>query len=112
MIGKHYNYHEYNCAHFVAEWYKTKLGITIPTDGVFELSFAKWLRQNFTQIQAPVENALVLMNDVRFAHIGIYHNNCVRHNWKPARGKGSVVQTPLGIVQRNYKKVTYWQWSK
>jgi cell wall-associated NlpC family hydrolase len=112
MIGKHYSYEHYNCAHFFAEWYRQKLGIEIPVTDQFELSFILWLRRHFKQIDKPVEHCLVYMKQRNLTHVGVYADNGVYHNFKPARAKGSVVHWPLGVIQRNYEKVSFWQWSE
>lgn len=111
MIGKHYNTN-YNCAHFVSEWYKEKLNITIPNEGHFELSFVRWLRNNFKQVVSPVDNCMVRMKKHGVSHIGVYADNGVYHNYKPRVSHGAVVHWPLGVVQRNYDEVTYWVWSE
>lgn len=109
MIGKHYDYIHYNCAHFVAEWYKEKLGIVIPTTGVFELSFSLWMARHFKEIEHPVDNCLVTMKQRRDAHVGVYADYGVYHNHKPGDRAGSVVHWPLTAVQRNYNEVRFWQ---
>lgn len=110
MIGKHYSIN-YNCAHFVAEWYREKLNIEIPVENEFELSFVRWLRNNFEQVNEPVENCMVRMSKNKVSHIGVYADNGVYHNYKPATvSNGAVVHWPLGVTQRNYDEVTYWVW--
>lgn len=111
MIGKHYK-DDYNCAHFVADWYKNKLNIDIPVENEFELSFVRWLRNHFKQVNKPCNNSLVLMRQYKSMHVGVYADNGVYHNHKPVECKGSVVHWPLGVIKRNYEKVTYWVWSK
>lgn len=112
MIGKHYSIN-YNCAHFVSEWYKDKLNIEIPNTGHFELSFVRWLRDNFTQVDKPVENCMVRMVKNKVSHIGVYADDGVYHNYKPVTvSNGAVVHWPLGVTQRNYDEVSYWLWSK
>ncbi len=110
MIGKHYNRREYNCAHFVADWYD-QLGIEIPRKGVFELSFLVWMRKHFIQVCLPVTNALVLMTKNGERHIGVYADYGVYHNYRSGTKHGSVVHWDLGVIKRNYDEVTYWVWS-
>lgn len=112
MIGKHYSLTQYNCAHFLAEWYKVKLDIEIPVFNEFEMSFLRWMRHNFKQVQNAEENCLVYMHRNHETHIGVYADYGVYHNYKPERAHGAVVHWPLGVVLRNYEKVTYWVWSK
>lgn len=111
MIGKHYSIN-YNCAHFVADWYFEKLNVVIPTEGQFELSFVRWLRTRFVKIDKQEENCLVLMKQNKISHIGIYAENGVYHNYKPTSSHGAVIHVPLGVVQRTYNEVTYWKWSQ
>ncbi len=111
MIGKHYSIKDYHCAHFLAEWYETRLGVTIPIVGEFEVSFMRWMRKHFTQIDNPVDNCLVYMYKNKTAHVGVYFDYGVYHNYKPARSAGAVVHWDLGVVKRNFEKVSYWQWS-
>ena len=110
-VGKHYS-DDYNCAHFVSEWYREKLNIVIPTNNQFELSFVRWLRHNFKQIDKPVENCLVSMKKDKMSHVGVYADNGVYHNFKPGHRNGAVVHWTVGVVKRNFEKVTYWVWSK
>lgn len=112
IVGAHYDYYRYNCAHFVADWYNQKLGITIPTDNCFELSFARWLRKHFVQIDKPQDHCIVHMQDVKLSHVGVYSDYGVYHNWKPTNGKGSVVHSTLTRIRKSYAKVTYWKWSE
>lgn len=112
MIGKHYSKEHYNCAHFVSEWYKEKLGIEIPDNDVFSLSFAKWMRSNFNQVPTPVNNALVLMKTVNGLHVGIYSDYGVYHNYQTRNKHGSVVHWDIGVINRHYQEVTYWVWSQ
>lgn len=112
MIGIHYERDNYNCAHFFADWYREKLGIEIPVINEFSLSFMRWLRHNFTESKNPVDHCLVYMVENKSAHVGVFYNHEVYHNYKPFRAKGSVVKWPLGVVKRNYKEVSYWVWSQ
>jgi hypothetical protein len=111
MIGKHYSV-DYNCAHFVSEWYKEKLNIEIPTEGQFEMAFIRWLRNNFKKIDKPVENCLVRMKNGKENHIGVYADYGVYHNHKPQFSHGSVVHWTVGVTKRNYTEVSYWLWSQ
>ena len=113
MIGRHYDRENYNCAHFVADWFKSRLGIEIPTGNVWELSFAIWLRKHFTEISKPEENCIVLMDlHSGSRHIGVYYNFGVYHNYQAGFAYGSVVHWSTGQIKRTYKKVTYWKWSQ
>ena len=112
MIGRHYS-NKYHCAHFVADWYKEKLDIEIPIVREFEISFVFWMRRHFTQIPIPEENCLVKMKTRQdAAHVGVFSDFSVYHNYKANDGNGAVCRWPLGIIQRNYKEVTFWRWSE
>lgn len=111
MIGTHYDAKNFNCAHFVASWYRDNLNIEIPIIDEFELSFVRWMIRNFVKIDRPEQNCLVNMHNNDVSHIGVYDNYGVIHNYKIGNAKGSVVHWDLGVVMRNYKKVTFWQWS-
>jgi len=108
MIGKHYSRNEYNCAHFVADYYREKLNVEIPVINEFDISFMRWMRQNFVKSDNPVEHCLVLMVEHKQSHIGIYADSGVYHNYKPSNALGSVVHTQLGAIKRNYSQVSYW----
>ena len=110
MIGEHYHYKDFNCAHFVAKWYSERLNINIPIHNEFELSFLKWMRKHFVEINKPEANCLVYMHTDNNSHIGVYFDYGVYHNYKIGNAKGSVVHWDIGVVTRNYKKVTYWKW--
>lgn len=111
MIGRHYSRSGYNCAHFVADWYEN-LGIQIPREGVFELSFLVWMRKHFNRVNTPVDNCLVLMTIKGERHIGVYADYGVYHNYQVGNKHGSVVHWDIGVIHRNYDEVTYWVWSQ
>lgn len=112
MIGRHYRRNDYNCAHFVADYYREKLGVEIPVINEFDRSFIKWMRQHFTQVEKPVENCLVYMIQDKQSHIGVYADHGVYHNYKPMASLGSVVHSQLGAIKRTYTQVSYWTWLK
>lgn len=114
MIGKHYSYSDYNCAHFVSEWFLVNKGIEIPVINEFGMSFLVWMRRHFTEIKNPKNGCLVYMqlyDDKK--HVGVYNDGYVIHNYKASiRSCGAVCKVTTGQVEREYKKVSYWQWSK
>ena len=112
MIGIHYNTVSFNCAHFVAKWYDEKLNVKITIIDEFELSFLRWMRKHFIQIDKPENDCLVNMQSDNSSHIGVFCDYGVYHNYKIGNAKGSVVHWDIGVVMRNYKKVTFWQWSQ
>lgn len=112
MIGLHYHETDFHCAHFVAKWYRDKLNITIPIVDEFELSFMRWMRKHFTQLTKPEPHCLVNMVSNNTSHVGIYYDYGVYHNHQAGKAKGAVVHWELGLVLRNYNKVTYWKWSQ
>lgn len=112
MIGKHYREKDYHCAHFLAEWYRVKLGIEIPIVDEFEISFVRWLRRHFIQVSAPVDNCLVNMMSHGVRHVGVYAEYGVYHNYRANNKHGSVIHWDIGVVNRNYEEVTYWIWSQ
>lgn len=111
MIGRHYRRDGYNCAHFVADYYREKLNIEIPVVNEFDLSFMRWMRHNFIKSEKPVEHCLVLMVQDKQSHIGVYADAGVYHNYKPTVALGSVVHSQLGVIKRTYSQVSYWIWS-
>ena len=112
MIGNHYDQLNYNCAHFVAQWYSEKLNIEIPIVNEFGLSFVRWMRKHFVRINHPEDNCLVYMNVTNGTHVGVYCNYGVYHNYKIGKAKGAVVHWDMGVINRNYKKVSFWKWSQ
>ncbi|QGF20994.1 hypothetical protein PP409_gp28 [Vibrio phage Seahorse] len=113
LVGKHYSKKNYNCAHFVSDWYKEKLGIEVPVINEFGLSFVVWMKRHFNEITKPCEHCLVLMINLDGSyHIGVYHDLGVWHNFNPSVGSGSVVKWTLGSVNSYYKKVSFHEWSK
>lgn len=112
MIGTHYDLENYNCAHFVAAWYSEKLNIEMKVTDEFGLSFLRWMRKHFTKIEKPENNCLVNMQSNKTTHIGVYSDYGVYHNYKAGKSKGSVVHWDMGVVNRNYNKVTFWKWSQ
>ncbi|MCP4984690.1 MAG: hypothetical protein GY928_01115 [Colwellia sp.] len=112
MIGRHYDLKNYNCAHFVADWYRTKMNIEIPIIDEFDISFLRWMRQHFTSINKPEENSVVYMVSNSGTHIGVFADNGVYHNYQTGKAKGAVVHWDLGVIIRNYNKVSFWKWSQ
>lgn len=107
-VGQHYRKHEYNCANFVADWYRDNLSIDIPVVNEFDRSFVVWMRRNFVDIERPVDHCLVLMvNSDGSYHIGVYYDHGVYHNFKPSVGKGAVCKWTLGSVNTYYKRVSF-----
>ena len=108
-----YDIDNYNCAHFVADWYKNKLDIDIPVINEFGLSFAMWLRRHFTRIDRPEPHSLVIMtNRDGTLHVGVFYGGMIRHNFKPANGRGSPCAWTLTSARNEYKKVEFAKWSK
>ena len=52
------------------------------------------------------------MNQNKTSHIGVYSDHGVYHNYKAGKALGSVVHWNLGVVKRNYQRVSYWKWSQ
>lgn len=97
----------------MADWYKQNKGITIPTGKTFELSFLIWMRRHFRQISFPKQGCLVKMKThCGGAHVGIFTDFLVLHNFKPTISVGSVCKWTLGSVTTHYKEVTYWEWQE
>jgi len=111
LVGKHYDIKNYHCAHFVAQWYRDRLGIDIPVSHAFETSFVVWMRRHFTPIQTPVSDCLVLMTKAGERHVGVYADYGVYHNYKAGNALGAVVHWDLGVIKRNYDEVSFWLWS-
>lgn len=113
MIGRHYKKHGYNCANFVSDWYKEKLGIDIPVVNEFGLSFVIWMRKNFTDVSQPENHCLVLMvNTDGSYHVGVYFDYGIYHNFKHGQRHGSVCKWTLGSVRAFYKRVSFHKWSQ
>lgn len=112
-VGQHYIKDGYNCANFVSDWYRERLGVEIPVINEFSRSFLVWMRRNFTDVSVPFDNCLVLMvNGDDSYHVGVYHDGGVWHNFKPSVGHGSVCKWTLGSVKAYYKRVSFHKWSK
>lgn len=115
MIGRHYVKDTYNCAHFVADWYREKLNVDVPTDNVFDRRFVIWLRKHFDQVDgSPMDHDLALMvNTDGTYHIGVYYENGVLHNFqRNINSNGSVCKWTLGTVMTYYNQVRFYRWSQ
>ena len=114
MIGRHYSRDNYNCAHFLVDWYRENSNIEIPIMTGFELSFTKWLIRNFTEILKPENGCLtVMVNSDYTNHVGVYNDRHVTHNYQSREGShGSVVTTPLAVIRRRYQQVRFYKWSE
>lgn len=114
MIGKHYVKNEYNCASFVAEWYREHLDVDLPVSDGFEFTrrFVVWMRKHFTEITQPVPHCLVLMETMMGEyHVGIWYDYSIWHNAKPDNAHGAVCRWTLNAVKTNYMRVSFYQWS-
>lgn len=114
-IGKTYVKDTYNCASFVAEWYRDKLSIDLPVTGGFEFTrqFVVWMRKHFTEIKQPENHCLVLMQTIMGEyHVGVWYDYSVWHNVKPDNAQGGVCRWTLNAVKTNYQKVNFYQWSQ
>lgn len=113
FIGKEYKRNEYNCAHYVADWYRVRKRIEIPVISVFDRSFIVWLRKHFHPVVKPGNDDLVLMvnNDGSY-HIGVYFDHGVFHNFEPEYGSGSVCKWTMSSVKKYYKEVRFYKWSE
>ena len=110
MIGRHYDHDEYNCAHFVADWYRQKFNIDFPTGDTFSRGFALWIRRHFEPLNSPEQNCLVVAEQTDGSlHVGVYDNYNVLHNYKAGDRKGGVCRWSLGSMKRTYKKITFWR---
>jgi len=108
-----YDREHFNCAHFVAHWYREKLGIEIPVKDEFDRSFMVWMRRHFTRIRQPEDHCLVLMVNMDGSyHIGVWYDYGVWHNFKPSIGHGAVSKWILGSVKQYYWKVSFYKWSQ
>ena len=115
LIGKHYKEHGYNCANFVADWYKEKLNIEIPVVNEFDRSFLIWMRRNFDRVNKPEDHCLVLMINLDGSyHVGVYYDHGIYHNFQAKEGKhGSVVKWTSRTVKSYFRnKVYYAKWSQ
>jgi hypothetical protein len=115
MIGTPYNRLNHNCTHEVGEWYILNgYPDTTPiSNGVeFERSFILWMRRKFIKIESLEQAALILMkvkmtNDL---HIGVWDQGMVHHCHDSLDGSGGqTIRSPLSILKRDYKNITYWR---
>ena len=113
-IGSEYSIDNNNCAHFVAKWYKENgISDVIPTDNLFSRRFVVWMRKHFSEIKKPSNHSLVLMvNSDGSYHVGVYYQYMIVHNFKPAKGSGSVCKWTVGAVKAYYKEVRFYKWSQ
>lgn len=107
MIGSHYSKTNYNCAHFVMDYYDIKSNLH-----TFTYDFIRLLKTNFVKINTPDDDCLVVMTNLDGSlHVGIHKSNSVIHNWAPGGGsKGSVIITPLTIIKLKYHKIRFYRW--
>lgn len=113
FIGKHYT-QEYDCASFVAEWFKVRLGITLPDFRGGKLAQVRWLRNNFTPVDKPVDNCIVYMRTITDKmHVGVYYKGNVYHNnGSGKRGThGAVVASRLSAIKANFNNIRFGVWS-
>jgi len=115
VIGDTYDVKMWNCTHEVAQWYRLNdYPVTItPVDSTtWGMSFVRWMRKQFSPLDAPEQGALVLMTN-RFSgglHVGVWDQNGVHHCYQPDDGSpGQAVRSPLSIVSVAHKNITFWR---
>lgn len=102
---REYDREHYNCSHVVAEYYRDRLGIELPSGSPAEwgLRFVKWMRARFTQSPHAVQDCLVLMRG-KTLHVGVYDDYMVMHG----HTVGQVIRTPVTLLKPLYQQITYW----
>lgn len=109
-----YNKESYNCAHHAIAVINSAVGSNIHfSDGdEWQVEFLRKLKKEFTRIKKPVDNCLVVMNDLTGGfHLGVYNNFQVEHNYNPMTGAGSVVKSDLGTIRTHYKRIRFYDYN-
>jgi len=113
FIGKHYS-KEYDCASFVSEWFKVRLGIELPDFRGGKMAQVRWLRNNFTPVDEATDNCIVYMRTITDKmHVGVYYNGYVYHNNGTGEvgTHGAVVATKLTVIKNNFYNIRFGKWS-
>ncbi|MBB5411911.1 hypothetical protein HDG34_005877 [Paraburkholderia sp. HC6.4b] len=109
-VGTPYHRERYNCAHYVADYYRETLGIVAPTASAgseWERGFMIWMRQHFVPAIAPVDGALVVMLSRAGLHVGVYRDWLVWHcNNGP--DSGQVMGSSLSVLRMEYRKIRFY----
>lgn len=98
-IGGLYDRRKSNCAHFVAEFYN----VPAPDN---EFAFIRWMRRNFTPIEAPVDGCLVVAGPP--LHVGIYTDYCIKHMQNEADG-GQLSIMEMAMFRQLYKNIRFYK---
>lgn len=107
-IGTPYDEKNYNCAHYVIDWYKSKNKIVTAPTNVYSRAFVVSLFRQFTEVCTPIDDDLVVMYyPDRRVHIGVYSGGFIYHNYKPELSLGSVVKWTPGVTKRVFPEIRY-----
>ena len=109
-----YDAHNYNCAHYAIEQINVATGadITFKSGDEWQVDFIRYLRANFTRINKPTQNCLVVMSQhTGGLHLGVYRDYAVSHNYNSMFGAGSVIKSDLGTIRANYKRIRFYDYN-
>ena len=105
--GTLYDLQNYNCSHVVADYYRDRLGVTIPcgTPEQWGLAFIRWMRSRFTQQPAAVQDCLIVVRQrCGRLHVGVWDDGMMLHG----HSDGQVIRSPLQLVRGD---ITFWTYN-
>lgn len=116
MIGDRYDINEWNCTHEVAEYYKLRgypVNITPVERNQWGLTFVKWMRKRFNEIDRPEQDCLITMkHKAGGLHVGVWDRGMVHHCYEPNdKSIGQTIRSPLPRVKIEYKEIRFWRLS-
>lgn len=111
MIGREYHRDSYNCSHVVADYYRDRLGVTIPSGAPesWGLSFIRWMRKTHRRIPKAEQDCLILVRQRNGElHVGVWDNNLMLHGFSdPSSGGGQVIRSPLVLIRG---EISFWRY--
>lgn len=105
MIGKLYDREHYNCSHVVADYYRDRLGVIIPSGapGAWGLRFIRWMRRTHTEIPQAAQDCLILVKQRDGSlHVGVWDDGMMLHG----HNDGQVIRSPLVLIRGD---ISFWR---
>lgn len=104
--GVLYDREHYNCSHVVADYYRERLGLTVPATDAdnWQPAMTLWMRRRFRPIRRPEQDCLVVVrNRAGSLHVGVWDDGLMLHG----HNDGQVIRSPLSMIRGD---ISFWRY--